>query len=599
MPVLKVKNPLTDEWMSVGGTGAPGPEGPPGADGAPGPEGPMGPQGPPGTAYLNAQWNFNQNTVTSPNSGTMRMDNTAYAATTQLYIHEVDRDGLNRALGLDLCVAGDQIIMQSAQGRAVWNVTAAFDVGTYRTINVTLVESSGSRPSASSPTTLYFVTEGEASGATTILSGTATPDGSVGAVGNYYLDTDDHILYGPKVASGFGASTSTFTSEVPANVNSNEGTPFICARDFTFTIAGQVTGLRFYRATTATNPTRVLRLWSSGGVQLGTCTTAGDSGGGWKSATFTTPVDVAAGQTCRVTMEDTAQNIQVKTNPSTAVDVTVSGVTRKAQSYQQFTSPPLYAVSTSSAEWFVDVLFRSGVVEWPIALTSASASSAVILSGTATPTNAVGAVGNYYLDTDDHILYGPKAVVSSDEYVTQSVTSALGIGAGQLTGMRFQFLTPGYVTGVRFLVHATTTATTGWEVYLFSDAGTMFASKDAPPLTVNAWNTVYFDAPVAVTNATTYVVAFWTPANGVPTYSSSAYAGQTSGNVVGLATTIVYSSTRDSFPTNTWAATVGLSPTFTTTTPWPVALKSVPPGGTTGQYLKKVSNTDYAVGWVT
>jgi hypothetical protein len=33
--------------------------------------------------------------------------------------------------------------------------------------------------------------------------------------------------------------------------------------------------------------------------------------------------------------------------------------------------------------------------------------------------------------------------------------------------------------------------------------------------------------------------------------------------------------------------------------PWPVALRSVPPGGTTGQVLKKTSNADYAVGWVT
>jgi len=32
---------------------------------------------------------------------------------------------------------------------------------------------------------------------------------------------------------------------------------------------------------------------------------------------------------------------------------------------------------------------------------------------------------------------------------------------------------------------------------------------------------------------------------------------------------------------------------------WPVALKSPPPGGTTGQVLKKLSGTDYDWGWVT
>src|SRR4029079_4013707 len=158
-----------------------------------------------------------------------------------LWVSEQDRDGLDRALGLDLCAPGDQIIMQSAQGRAVWNITSHADSGTYRPIGVALVESAGSRPSASSPTTLYFVTEGGATGhniqdegtpltarsalnfvgagvtatddaandrtlvtipgstgGASILSGTATPTSGTGAVGDYYLDTDDRILYGPK-----------------------------------------------------------------------------------------------------------------------------------------------------------------------------------------------------------------------------------------------------------------------------------------------------------------------------------------------------------------------------------------------------------------
>lgn len=123
-------------------------------------EGPPGPAGPPGTAYLSAAWNFNQNTSVSPNSGTMRMDATTYAAVTTLWVHEVDRDGLDRQVGLDLAAVGGQIIMQSAQGRAVWEITGHVDSGVYRTFTVTLVESSGSRPSASSPTTLYFATVG-------------------------------------------------------------------------------------------------------------------------------------------------------------------------------------------------------------------------------------------------------------------------------------------------------------------------------------------------------------------------------------------------------------------------------------------------------
>lgn len=116
-----------------------------------------GPAGPPGGAYLSAQWNFNQTTTSAPASGTMRMNNTTYAATTTLWIHETDRDGLDRAAGLDTLTTDCQIIMQSAQGRAVWDVTSVADSGTYRTVGVTMLEGTGTRPSASSTTTIYIV----------------------------------------------------------------------------------------------------------------------------------------------------------------------------------------------------------------------------------------------------------------------------------------------------------------------------------------------------------------------------------------------------------------------------------------------------------
>jgi hypothetical protein len=44
----------------------------------------------------------------------------------------------------------------------------------------------------------------------------------------------------------------------------------------------------------------------------------------------------------------------------------------------------------------------------------------VILSGTTTPTSGTGAEGNFYLDTDDHILYGPKTGTSWPVAIAQS-----------------------------------------------------------------------------------------------------------------------------------------------------------------------------------
>jgi hypothetical protein len=42
----------------------------------------------------------------------------------------------------------------------------------------------------------------------TVLNGTAAPDGAVGTVGDFYLDTVASRLYGPKTGSGWDAGTS-------------------------------------------------------------------------------------------------------------------------------------------------------------------------------------------------------------------------------------------------------------------------------------------------------------------------------------------------------------------------------------------------------
>jgi hypothetical protein len=144
--------------------GPPGPAGatgPAGADGAPGPE---GPQGPPGGAYLSAQWTFNQTITPPPVSGGLRYNATTIAATTLVYISETDRDGLDRNAGLNVAQVGDQLMVQSQQGRAVFNITSMVDSGTYRTIGVTVAEFSGTRPSASAISTVYIITAGGGGG---------------------------------------------------------------------------------------------------------------------------------------------------------------------------------------------------------------------------------------------------------------------------------------------------------------------------------------------------------------------------------------------------------------------------------------------------
>jgi Domain of unknown function (DUF4082) len=373
-----------------------GPPGPPGVDGVDGVDGAPGPAGPPGTAYLNAQWNFNQTTTPSPASGTMRINATTYAATTMLMVHETDRDGLSRTAGLDVAAPGDQIIMQSAQGRAVWTVVGHADSGVYRSFTVILVESSGNRPSASSPTTLYFVAVGSepvglpaggtagqvlakdsaddydaawtdvASGGSTILSGTSTPTAGTGAVGDYYLDTDDRTLYGPKNAETFGPSES-FLSGTPASDVATGALEFTWGNRFQVLASGQITGLRFYRSGTTSQTSRLIRLWDDAGALLASATTTGESGVGWHTATFATPVAVTAGAYYRAGYGTAINTRYVHTsgNPVSA-SPNFANITGKYSGGQG-----VFPASDNAQNVFMDVIYQpAGPPVWPVALKS-------------------------------------------------------------------------------------------------------------------------------------------------------------------------------------------------------------------------------------
>ena len=216
-----------------------------------------------------------------------------------------------------------------------------------------------------------------------------------------------------------------------------------------------------------------------------------------------------------------------------------------------------------------ETLIFDGTVWAPGAVASGGGST--ILSGTATPTAGTGNVGDYYLDTDDRILYGPKAEPSSPgpaQYVTPAVGSFNN--ANTTAGMKFQFDTPGVVTGIR--VQVFTVGDPTWEAYLFSAGGTMLASKDFTAAV--GWNDVIFDTPVSVVPATIYVAAFWQPTNGYSGGQFVAYPGQVSGNVTGIAGSASYASTRDIFPgTAAAGAAWGVSPIFRVADPiWPVAV---------------------------
>jgi hypothetical protein len=90
--------------------------------------------------------------------------------------------------------------------------------------------------------------------------------------------------------------SSIFDFATPATVDGNDGNAVQLGVKFRSSVAGTVTGVRFYKAAANTG-THVGSLWSATGQLLGQATFSGESASGWQKVTFATPVAIAADTT--------------------------------------------------------------------------------------------------------------------------------------------------------------------------------------------------------------------------------------------------------------------------------------------------------------
>jgi hypothetical protein len=61
-------------------------------------------------------------------------------------------------------------------------------------------------------------------------------------------------------------------------------------------VAGQITGVRFYKGAANTG-THIGNLWTSTGTLLGTVTFTNETASGWQTANFPTPINISANTT--------------------------------------------------------------------------------------------------------------------------------------------------------------------------------------------------------------------------------------------------------------------------------------------------------------
>ena len=93
------------------------------------------------------------------------------------------------------------------------------------------------------------------------------------------------------------AATASFTiwpsSAVPSLVDGGADSSVELGVRFTSDVAGHVTGVRFYKASTNTG-THTAHLWSNTGTLLASATFTAETASGWQQVSFASPVAISA-----------------------------------------------------------------------------------------------------------------------------------------------------------------------------------------------------------------------------------------------------------------------------------------------------------------
>src|SRR6185437_17036532 len=126
---------------------------------------------------------------------------------------------------------------------------------------------------------------------------------------------------------------------------------------FTVAQSGTISAVRFYKGPQDTG-VHTGTLWTSTGAQLGSVTFSNETASGWQTASFTTPITVAAGTTYVVGYH--SNGFYSSTTNYFTAPVSNGGITAPAAGngvYTYGTGTPFPTNTYGSSNYWVDVLY--------------------------------------------------------------------------------------------------------------------------------------------------------------------------------------------------------------------------------------------------
>jgi hypothetical protein len=141
---------------------------------------------------------------------------------------------------------------------------------------------------------------------------------------------------------------------VPATVNWDDPATVQVGTRFSSSVAGKVTTIRFYKGPANTGA-HTGYLWSGTGTQLGTVSFTGETASGWQTATFSSPIAIAAGTEYRVGLLSTSGMYAIDLNGLAAT--TTSGSLSTPANGGAYVYGNGFMSNTSTHNYWVDIGF--------------------------------------------------------------------------------------------------------------------------------------------------------------------------------------------------------------------------------------------------
>jgi hypothetical protein len=449
------------------------------------------------------------------------------------------------------------------------------------------------------------------------------------------------------------AATIWPSTTVPGLVDGGADIPVELGVKFKSDVAGNVTAIRFYKATANTG-THVGNLWSSTGTLLGSVTFTGETASGWQQMNLTSPVAITAGTTYVVSYHCNPGHYSADLNYFASAGVDNAPLHALANSVSingvyAYGSGSVFPNQTwNAANYWVDVVVATGPV--PLTVTTSSLpggffntaySSSVAASGGTTPytwsITAGTLPGGLTLNATSGAITGTPTATGTFNFTVQATdasapvqtaTKALSIVVSAVPttatiwpsttvpglvdggpdsavelGVKFTSDVAGKISGIRFYK---ATANTGTHVgNLWSSTGTLLGSGTFSNETASGWQQMNFASLVNITAGTVYVASYhanvghysadlnYFAAAGVDNPPLHALASGTSINGV-----YAYGAS-SAFPNQTWnAANYWVDPVFQSAAPATLNSIAVSPAsptnftGTTRQFTATATYSD-------